>query len=82
MEKKKGLNRREFLSTATKASVGAGIGITVLPSHVMGGSGRVAPSDRIKIYLQKKEQKRPPSEEPIMFLENGIPLILHYVATG
>ncbi len=51
MEKKKGLNRREFLSTATKAGMGAGIGLTVLPSHVMGGSGRVAPSDRINIGL-------------------------------
>ncbi len=39
------MNRRDFIGRAT---AGAGA-ITILPAHVMGGSGRIAPSDRINL---------------------------------
>ncbi len=40
------LNRREFLATATAASA-----FTVLPRHVLGGTGYVAPSDKLNMAL-------------------------------
>jgi predicted dehydrogenase len=39
------MNRRDFLG---KASAGAGA-VTLIPGHVMGRSGRIAPSDRINL---------------------------------
>ncbi len=42
----KTFNRREFLTTATALST-----VTVLPRHVMGGRGFVAPSDRVNAVL-------------------------------
>ncbi len=41
----KGINRRKFIGNTTAAAVG----LTVIPAHVMGGKGRVAPSDRINV---------------------------------
>lgn len=41
------LTRRNFiLNTAA-----AGVGFTIVPSHVLGGEGRIAPSDRINVAL-------------------------------
>lgn len=39
------INRRKFISTAATAS----IGFTILPRHVLGGPGYIAPSDKINI---------------------------------
>jgi predicted dehydrogenase len=39
-----GINRREFLSSAA-----AGLAFTVLPRHVLGGPGYVAPSDKLTL---------------------------------
>ena len=41
---KKTANRRDFLKTAAAAA-----GFTLLPRHVLGGRGRTAPSDRLRI---------------------------------
>ena len=43
MAPKDDINRREFLASAA-AGVAA---FTIVPSHVLGGRGRVAPSDKI-----------------------------------
>ncbi len=42
-------SRREFLRSAAGAAVAASAGLTVLPRHVLGGSARPAPSDRLHI---------------------------------
>ncbi|MDD3812536.1 MAG: twin-arginine translocation signal domain-containing protein, partial [Bacteroidales bacterium] len=42
---KKSLNRRSFLAT----SAIAGAGLLVVPRHVLGGKGFVAPSDKLNI---------------------------------
>jgi predicted dehydrogenase len=42
MEKEK-VNRRRFLIRSTAA----GLGLTIIPRHVMGGSGYIAPSDQL-----------------------------------
>ena len=42
----KTINRREFLGTAAVAST-----ITILPRHVLGGTGHVAPSDKLNLAL-------------------------------
>lgn len=47
MNKKKELKRRDFIKTATAS----GIGVSIIPAHVMGGIGRVAPSDKINVAL-------------------------------
>jgi hypothetical protein len=47
MKEHKDLSRREFVKTATVS----GIGFTIVPSSVMGGIGRVAPSDKINVAL-------------------------------
>ena len=47
MKKTKDLTRREFI----KAAAVSGIGLTVVPAHVLGGTGRVAPSDKINVAL-------------------------------
>jgi len=39
------MNRRDFIG---KAAAGAGA-ISIIPSHVMGGPGRIAPSDRVNL---------------------------------
>ncbi len=46
MSTKKTLNRREFLGTAAAVST-----ISVIPRHVLGGPGYVAPSDKINAAL-------------------------------
>ena len=46
MDSKPKITRRQFLNTAAAAST-----ITVLPRHVLGGKGRVAPSDKINMSL-------------------------------
>ena len=45
MSKAQKLNRREFLGTALTATAA----LTILPRHVLGGAGYVAPSDKINI---------------------------------
>jgi len=47
MDTKKNLNRREFISR----SAASGIGLTVVPSFVMAGSGKTPPSDKLNIAL-------------------------------
>ena len=46
MSTKKTINRREFLGTAAAVST-----ISVLPRHVLGGPGHVAPSDKVNMAL-------------------------------
>jgi hypothetical protein len=41
---KKSLNRRAFIGTAAAASVA-----TIIPRHVLGGPGYIAPSDKINL---------------------------------
>lgn len=41
----KGINRRKFIANTTAAS----LGLTIIPAHVLGGPGRIAPSDRINV---------------------------------
>jgi hypothetical protein len=45
MTAKKTIHRREFIGTTAAAS----IGFTILPRHVLGGSGYIAPSDKINL---------------------------------
>jgi hypothetical protein len=47
MKTKKGITRRDFI---TKTAL-SGMAITIIPSEVLGGSGRVAPSDKINVAL-------------------------------
>ncbi|NQU84440.1 MAG: Gfo/Idh/MocA family oxidoreductase [Mariniphaga sp.] len=47
MKSKKNLNRRKFIAQTSAA----GIGLTVIPSYVMGGQGRMAPSDKLNVAL-------------------------------
>ena len=47
MKAKKILNRREFISQ----SAALGIGLTVVPSFVLAGSGKVPPSDKLNVAL-------------------------------
>ena len=44
MKSRKKFNRREFIGT-----VGLGSMATIVPRHVLGGKGFVAPSDKINI---------------------------------
>lgn len=46
MSTKRTINRREFLGTAAAVST-----ISVLPRHVLGGPGFVAPSDKVNVAL-------------------------------
>ncbi len=41
------LNRRTFI----KNTVSAGVALSVVPAHVLGGPGRIAPSDKINVAL-------------------------------
>lgn len=45
MAAKKTIHRRQFIGTAAAAS----IGFTILPRHVLGGRGHVAPNDKINL---------------------------------
>jgi hypothetical protein len=45
MSPKKNMPRREFIGTAAAAS----IGFTILPRHVLGGPGYIAPSDKLNL---------------------------------
>ena len=45
MASKKNINRREFLGSAAVAS----IGFSIVPRHVLGGPGFVAPSDKVTL---------------------------------
>lgn len=45
MSLKKSINRRDFLSSTAKAS----LAFTILPRHVIGGKGVVAPSDKLTL---------------------------------
>jgi len=47
MTPKNDLTRRRFI----KNTASAGLAISVVPAHVLGGSGRVAPSDKINVAL-------------------------------
>lgn len=44
MKTKKNLNRRQFISTTSAAAA-----FTIVPGHVLGGIGRIAPSDKLNI---------------------------------
>ena len=44
MDPKGNINRREFLAPAA-----AGLALTLVPRHVLGGAGFVAPSERVNI---------------------------------
>ncbi|HTS44569.1 MAG TPA: Gfo/Idh/MocA family oxidoreductase [Puia sp.] len=45
MSRKKNIHRREFIGSAAKAS----LALTILPRHVLGGPGFVAPSDKLTL---------------------------------
>lgn len=45
MDEKRNINRREFIGTTAAASVA----FTILPRHVLGGPGFIAPSDKINL---------------------------------
>lgn len=45
MNQKRNINRREFIGTTAAASVA----FTILPRHVLGGPGFIAPSDKINL---------------------------------
>ncbi len=45
MSQKKNIHRREFIGTAAKVSLAA----TIVPRHVLGGPGFVAPSDKLTL---------------------------------
>src|SRR5438132_1343366 len=45
MARKKNIHRREFLGSAAKAS----LAFTIIPRHVLGGRGFVAPSDKLTL---------------------------------
>ena len=47
MKTENDLNRRSFI----KNTVSAGVALGVVPAHVLGGSGRVAPSNKINVAL-------------------------------
>ena len=42
-----GQNRRQFIATAASAAVAT----TILPRHVLGGPGFVAPSDKVNVAI-------------------------------
>src|SRR5262249_8013790 len=44
MESKDDIDRREFLATAA-----SGLALTIVPSHVLGGAGYMAPSDKLTL---------------------------------
>jgi predicted dehydrogenase len=44
MSQKKGMNRRQFLRTAASATA-----VTLVPRHVLGGPGYVAPSEKVNV---------------------------------
>ncbi|MFM2145643.1 MAG: hypothetical protein RL732_479, partial [Bacteroidota bacterium] len=45
MPKKNTMNRRAFLGTTAAAS----LGFTIVPRHVLGGKGHIAPSDKLRL---------------------------------
>ena len=45
MNEERNINRREFIGTTAAASVA----FTILPRHVLGGPGFIAPSDKINL---------------------------------
>ena len=45
MDSRKNLNRRKFLGTAAATTAS----LSIIPSHVLGGPGRVAPSDKVTV---------------------------------
>jgi hypothetical protein len=45
METKNSLSRREFV----KKTAASGLAFSIIPSHVLGGPGRIAPSDKINL---------------------------------
>lgn len=47
MESTKKLNRRKFISQ----TVATGVGLSIIPSYVMAGKGKTAPSDKINVAL-------------------------------
>jgi hypothetical protein len=47
MKKKIDLTRRDFI----KKTASSGIALSIIPAHVLGGSGRVAPSDKITVGI-------------------------------
>lgn len=47
MKTQKQLNRRDFIKNTTTS----GMAINIIPAHVLGGSGRIAPNDRLNIAL-------------------------------
>lgn len=49
MIKQKGINRRQFLKSATGVAAGAIIFPTIIPSSVLGQDGSIAPSNRINM---------------------------------
>jgi hypothetical protein len=47
MKSSKKLNRREFISKMTSGAVG----LTIIPSYVMGLNGKISPNDKINVAL-------------------------------
>jgi len=45
MNQKKNFNRRDFIN----ASAAASVAFTILPRHVLGGRGHIAPSDKLTL---------------------------------
>ena len=47
MKGKRDLNRRDLV----QKTAASGIALSIIPSHVLGGSGKTAPSDRMNVAL-------------------------------
>ncbi|MCL6102160.1 MAG: Gfo/Idh/MocA family oxidoreductase, partial [Bacteroidetes bacterium] len=47
MASEKKINRRNFISQ----TAATGLGLTIIPSHVLGGQGRTAPGDKLNVAL-------------------------------
>src|SRR5918996_228579 len=48
---KSSISRRRFLQTSAAAAASLTTGCAIVPRHVVGGSGQVAPSDKVNIAL-------------------------------
>jgi hypothetical protein len=72
MDAQLGITRRRFIATTTAAAAG----FTIVPRHVLGGPGFVAPSDKVNVALigaggQGRTNARALFEEPTVALRSG-----------
>jgi len=72
MDAQVGITRRRFIATTTAAAAG----FTIVPRHVLGGPGCVAPSDKVNVALigaggQGRANARALFEEPNVALRSG-----------